>query len=71
MSDIKDLSYEHQQALMRTLPQLLIVLINRLGGEVTVPATEIDGTGKFNLAMQLDPETRTFTFVVRRKGEKP
>ena len=69
MGIIDDLSYEHQQAINVMLPQLLIVLINRLGGTIKIPVDEIDGTGKFNLAMQLDPKTRTFTFVVRKKGE--
>ena len=70
MTTIKDLSYDHQQAIMAMLPQLLIVLVNRLGGDVTIPAIEIDGTGKFNMAMAVDPETRAFNFVVRKKGEK-
>ena len=68
---IKDISYGHQQAIMMMLPQLLIVLINRLGGDITIPATEIDGTGKYNLAMSLDPMTREFHFVVQDKAAAP
>ena len=68
---IDELSYDHQQAIMAMLPQLLIVLVNRLGGDITVPVSEVDDTGKFNLAMAVDPETRAFQFVVRKKGKKP
>lgn len=71
MGAISDLSYEHQQAINAMLPQLLIVLVNRLGGAVDIPVGEIDGTGKFNMAMQVDNERRYFRFVVRKKGEKP
>lgn len=67
MSSIKNLSYEHQQAIEAMKSQLLIVLINRLGGKVDLPAAEIDGTNKFNLAFSLDPTTRTFHFVVQDK----
>jgi hypothetical protein len=49
--------------------QLLILLINRLGGTVAIPVAEIDGTGGFNLAMRLDPTTRVFTFQVLEKGK--
>jgi hypothetical protein len=68
MSLIKDeLSYEHQQAIQVMLPQLLIVLFNRLGGKADIPVAEIDGTGKFNLAMRMDPKTRVFHFEVQEK----
>lgn len=66
-SSIADPSYPHQQAIEAMKSQLLIVLINRLGGNVEIPVAEIDGTGPFNLAMQLDPETRAFTFTVQEK----
>ena len=64
---IADLSYEHQQAVEAMKSQLLIVLINRLGGSADIPVSEVDGTGKFNLAMKLDPDTATFTFTVEEK----
>lgn len=65
--NIKELSYAHQQAIESMKSQLLIVLINRLGGTVDIPVAEVDGTGKFNLAFSLDPDTRTFQFVVQEK----
>lgn len=64
---ISDLSYDHQQAIMVMMPQLLIVLFNRLGGKVSIPASEIDGTGKYMLAMRLDEDVRTFHFEVVEK----
>jgi hypothetical protein len=67
MSSIKDLSYEHQQAIEAMKSQLLIVLINRLGGTVDIPVSEVDGTAPFNLAFSLDQTTRNFHFVVKRK----
>ncbi len=67
MSSIKDLSYPHQQAVEAMKSQLLIVLINRLGGSVDVPVSEVDGTGQFNLAMKMDQGTRTFHFEVQAK----
>lgn len=48
------------------LPQLLIVLTQRLGGDITVPVDEIDATGRLNLAMAV--AGRTFRFVVTRKA---
>lgn len=67
---ISDLSYEHQQAVEAMKSQLLIVLVNRLGGTADIPVSEIDGTGKFNLAFRLDPETRTFHFSVQTKAAR-
>jgi hypothetical protein len=45
--------------------QLLIVLIERLGGEIRVPVTEVDATGNRLLSMRVDG--RDFVFVVERK----
>ena len=67
---ISELSYEHQQAFEAMKSQLIIVLVNRLGGKIEIPATEIDGTGKYNLALRLDPKTRIFTFEVMEKGQE-
>lgn len=50
------------------LSQLVIVLVERLGGEVTVPVAEIDGTGDRNLALRFDADAKTFTFVNQRKS---
>jgi hypothetical protein len=49
------------------LPQLVIVLVNRMGGEIEIPISEIDGTGPFNLSLQLNPDRKSFTFVTGKK----
>ncbi len=45
--------------------QLLIVLINRLGGKVSIPVDEIDDTGGFICTMGV--EGRTFHFEIGKK----
>lgn len=49
--------------------QLLLVLINRLGGDVTIPVSEIDDTGGLVLSMQLQQfrPAPSFRFVLERK----
>lgn len=34
--------------------QLLIVLLNRLGGSIDLPVPEVDGTGAFNLMLSVN-----------------
>ena len=68
MSDTPDFSQAHAAAIEVMKGQLLIVLVKRLGGKVTIPVTEIDGTGLDMLAMRLDPDTRAFVFEVRKKA---
>ena len=64
---VADLSYEAQQRVEAMKSQLLIAFINRLGGSLTIPVDEVDGTGAFNLLMGADDVARTFTFRVERK----
>ncbi|MBE7204822.1 MAG: hypothetical protein INR70_44460 [Parafilimonas terrae] len=64
---VADLSYEAQQRIEAMKSQLIIALVNRLGGSLTMPADEVDGTGAFNLLMGADDVARTFTFRVERK----
>ncbi|GLS33414.1 hypothetical protein SAMN04488498_10536 [Mesorhizobium albiziae] len=68
MSLIRNLSYEHQQLVQAMLPQLLIALVNRLGGTVDMPAKELDATGGFNLAMQVFEDEKSFRFEVVKKA---
>lgn len=67
-------SPEHTAVLKQMLPQLLIVLMQRLNrhGSVIVPVSEIDGTGDSVLEMQLidypkDKTGKAFRFRVRSK----
>ena len=48
--------------------QLFLVLLDRLGGEVTIPVSEVDATGKFIMNLQIDPEARTFTLQLGKKS---
>lgn len=45
--------------------QLLIVMVNRLGGRVELPVAEIDATGGWVLNMAVDGGV--FTFTTERK----
>ena len=56
-----------REAIQAMLPQLLIVFATRLGGNVQVPASEIDATGDRNLSLKVNPDGRSFTFVVEHK----
>ncbi len=51
------------------LPQLLLVMLQRLGGEVRVPVDEIDATGGLvmSMAVEADGFSHALRFVVRRK----
>lgn len=51
------------QAMQR---QMLIVLVNRLGGSVRVPVAEVDGTGPFVLSIGV--EGTDFIFSVLGKN---
>jgi hypothetical protein len=70
----------HEATLERLNKQLLIVLINRLGGKVDITVQELDGTGQFLLGYCVEvPERPTgvmrldaaisgvFKFEVRKK----
>lgn len=47
--------------------QLLIVLVNRLGGEIDIPVSEIDATERFVLALQVIDDGKAFKFKVLEK----
>lgn len=51
----------------RVIGQTLIVLVKRAGGSVTVPCSELDDTGGHVLMMEVDPETKEFTFKLEHK----
>lgn len=48
--------------------QILIVLLKRLGGTVTLPVAEVDDTGQDLVLFAIDAEERTFRFEVRKKS---
>ena len=55
------------ETIHRLNDQLLIVMLNRLGGSVDVPCPELDGTGEFIVRVAVDHETRVFTLTSERK----
>jgi len=59
---------EHAQFIDNMKDQLIIVLINRLGGNIDIPISEIDGTGDQLLSMSLDKHGNTFTFKTSKKN---
>ncbi len=64
--DIADVFSEEHAALIEEFKdQLLIVLINRLGGNITIPVAEIDATGGFLLS--LNAVGSAFNFSISKK----
>lgn len=47
--------------------QLLLVLLNRAGGSVSIRCAELDATGEFIARLEVDHETRVFTLKIERK----
>lgn len=47
--------------------QLLIVLVNRLGGRQVIPVDEIDGTGAWMMSMEVDQKRGRFIFRTSKK----
>jgi hypothetical protein len=60
--NLNEVSVVHQQVIEAMKDQMLIVLIQRLGGKVEIPIDEVDGTGAFNLTMWLDSDAKKFVF---------
>ncbi len=58
---------EHAAVLDNLKDQLLLVLIERLGGDITIPVAEVDDTGGKLLSMSLDTVKQEFHFVLGRK----
>ncbi len=58
-------SPEHAKALDDFKDQLLIVLVNRLGGKVSIPLIEVDSTGSYNASFNID--NGAFNFTVNKK----
>ena len=64
--DISKLAISPEMEAMKN--QLIIVLVNRLGGDVKVPVSEIDATGQYMLMLEPDHVDRSFRFVVKKKS---
>jgi len=46
--------------------QLMLVMLDRLGGELTIPVSEVDATGRFTMTMNVDQAAKTFTLKLGR-----
>lgn len=57
----------HADVIDNLKDQLLLVLIERLGGDITIPVAEVDNTGGKLLNMSLDQDKREFHFTLGRK----
>lgn len=57
----------HADVIDNLKDQLLLVLIERLGGDITIPVAEVDNTGGKLLNMSIDPKKREFHFTMVRK----
>lgn len=58
----------HCDVLEAMKEQLLIAFVLRMGGDITMHASEIDATGDYNLAFAVDPVTKVFRFITPRKA---
>jgi len=47
--------------------QLMLVMLDRLGGEVTIPVAEVDATGRFTMSMDVNQLAGTFTLKLGKK----
>lgn len=48
--------------------QLLIVLVERLGGDIEIPVKEVDDTGDKVMTIEVDQTTKKFKFSVSKKN---
>lgn len=58
---------EHAEVLDDFKDQLLIVLVKRLGGIVSIPVAEADDTGQDTLVFNITGDPPRFNFFTRKK----
>lgn len=58
---------EHAALLDDLKDQLLIVMVQKAGGKMSIPVADVDATGGLVLAFRVDMKTRTFHFEVQKK----
>lgn len=66
-ADIANTNTMDPRALQAFKDQVLLVLLNRLGGEVVIRVDEVDDTARFIATLHCDQVQRTFTFHVGQK----
>lgn len=65
----KQVAFEqaHRKEIQIFKDQLLITLVKRLGGDVILPASEVDDTGEYVMDLEVKQEPREFRLTLRRK----
>lgn len=48
--------------------QLMLAMLDRLGGSVTIPVAEVDATGNLTMEVDIDYAAGTFTLKLGRKN---
>lgn len=66
LEEARQLAPEHAALIDDAKDQLLIALVRRLGGDVVMPASELDATGGFVLLLEAT-EHGNLHFTARRK----
>lgn len=47
--------------------QFLIVLVNKLGGSISIPVADVDGTGAFMMGLEVDQVANCFILKTEKK----
>lgn len=59
---------EQRQNIEEMYDLVIIALLNRLGGSVSLPVMELEGTEKFDLQVMCDLDTAMFHFRAKAIG---
>ena len=60
-----------QQAVLMTMPKILKVMVKRLGGKVTIRASELDALDDQRLAIGKNPTTKKMRVELVRREKEP
>jgi len=55
-------------AIQQMIPNAFICMVNRVGGEVVLPGTEIDSTGDYLMYMEGVDDNTALKFIIRKKS---
>ena len=64
----KDDNPEHAEMIDNLKDQLLIAFVNRLGGKLIIPISELDKTGEYTLSFSIDEKDKSFNFETNKKN---
>jgi len=69
-ANLSDLPPENQIDVLRSYPQLMKILVKRLGGKVEIHARELEQIHNYTLSMGMNPNTRTMQLTLTRPKAK-